>query len=174
MKTDLDKANDTIAKCVAELDAKFHGHDGFPGAYFSLKGGGYATYVYYTQNGVKAQGKSFGPRAPTAIDAAKGWVAAIAGYFRYAEPDATLFWRKRPILECLPAISFEEMQEGYGHMSPEGWVVSSRFALVEGEPAPIPENPEHPEDFSDEDRRLTDEARARYFAARKMEEVAHG
>lgn len=177
--TDLEQAEGIVAKRVAELDERFCGHDGFPSYGVFLVRWGIAPYRSYTANGIKEQGRSYGPLAPTAIDAAKGWVSVTHRHLDSLT--GTLFWRKRPKLEFQPAVSFEEAydDEWSSGMSAAGWRIMSRLVVIpEAEPATgeqaVADIPPTWEDKIASKQEI-DEARERYLVATaKRREAAHG
>lgn len=129
--SDIDEASAILEACVAKMNAVWNGRMGPPMAYFDLKGGGRAIYAVYTANGIKKQGESYGPLAPTAVDAARGIVhttqAVLAG------SSGTLYWRRSASLDCDPPIGFDESVRMNTDMSPGGWRVSMRLVIVDGE-----------------------------------------
>lgn len=159
--TDQEEGQAIIKARVNELDARLAGHDGFPGAYFEFMGGGRGVYAVYTANGIKPQGQKYGPLAPTAVDAAKGWCAVVAFLDNMS---GTLFWRRRPDLRLEPPITFDQAQALGEEMSPGGWAVISRFVVADKEPVSSAES-----DWADDEvkeREVIDAARARYLAAK--------
>jgi hypothetical protein len=143
---DLDEAKAILAALVAEMNAKWNGRVGPPMAYFSIKGGGYASYVVYTANGIKEPGPEGygGPLAPTAVDAAKGMAHVVKVLLDGSI--GTLYWRRAVSLDFEPAVGFEKSQQTGFAMSPAGWRVSMRLVIVDGEwdtePADLLTNPE--------------------------------
>lgn len=129
---DIDEANAILAARVAEMDATWSGRDGFPMAYFPLKGGGAAVYVVYSHNGIKEQGQSLGNLGPTATDVAKAWVDMTKTYLDGSI--GILYWRRRPAIEFGEAVSFEQAKEWNCQMSPAGWKCTGRLVIVDGEP----------------------------------------
>lgn len=174
--TDLDEANALLAARVAELDARFHGHDGLPTAYVPLASGGIVVYEKLCINGIVEQGRSIG-YALTPKEAARLWIEAS---LIYEDPDlvGTLFWRRRPRLEY-GEVREQSRTEPDGEWSEfwtsyQGWRVYARLVIANGEPGFDAEKlANHPEDFPDDMRALMVAARERYFAARKTE-ATHG
>lgn len=161
----LKEAEALLAARASALDARYRGHLGCQQAWFPLIGGGRAVYVTYTANGIKEPGQSYGSLAPTPLDVAKGWIAIIETHLDGSV--GTLFWRVRPTIRLLPAVSFDDARKYAREMSPAGWAASARMVIAEGEPGFSQNDLAHcPEDYPEPILADMAEARARYFAAR--------
>lgn len=146
--TDLDEAKAILAVREAELNKRFKGRDGFPRAFFSLKGGGYAKYDTLCNNGIVQEGGHIW-REPTAVIAARRWVEQTR---IYDDPELSgiLYWRRRPEVayyamrqqtQNAPDADWSEM-----FLVEKGWLVSARLVIVDGEPELEPEDT-MPEDY---------------------------
>lgn len=129
--SDQEEAESIIRARVAALNSCFNGHKGFPGAYGYFVGGACVPYIMYTANGIKPQGRDYGPTAPTAVEAVNGWITTTDRLLTNSV--GVLFWRRQTKLELKAAVTADP--EWGREASPAGWTISSRFVITTHEPA---------------------------------------